>query len=507
MNRLAVALIAAALACALQGAAPGTAAAETITVHRGATTRPRPGGFLSLSLTYRAIERWTGPSGRPVDPVLLTLVRNLDGGGDPVLRVGGQGADRTWWPVRGLRRPLGVSNDLSPRFTHAARRLAQALPARYLLQVNLEAGSTRVARVEADHLVSGIGRSRVAALEIGNEPDLYTSIPWYWTLGGRPLPWFADRGTPVFARGAGYGPATFVGEVQRTIGVLPRRIPIAGPDLVTPAWLPAFASLLTRRSRVRDLDVHAYPLVKCVTNPLDPRFPSVDHLLSLGASRDLLAGAAPFVGLARRAHGRFLVDELGSDSCGGVDGVDDTLASALWVIDALFALDRAGVDSVGLHTVPGLANGLFGLRERHGRWRARIHPLYDGALLFADAAPAGSRLLRVSGADPGVLRTWATIAPDHLVHVVLINVGPAQTTTVRGPAGYRSLPAEIERLRGPSAAARSHITFAGRRFTETGTGLVPRPYPTLARPRARGYRIALPAMSAALVTLAPRRRR
>jgi hypothetical protein len=500
-RRVALTLVGAAIAL------PAPATAQTITVHRGATTRRRPRDFVSLSVTYRAIERWTGPAGRPVDPVLLRLVRNLDPGGDPVLRVGGQGADRTWWPAKGVRRPLGVSNTLSPRFTRAAKRLAQALPARYQLQLNLEAGSTRVARIEADHLVSGIGRSRVAALEIGNEPDLYTSIPWYWTLGGRPLPWFADRGTPVFARGAGYGPSAFVGEVQRTLRVLPPRIPIAGPDLVTPSWLPAFASLLTRHSRVRDLDVHAYPLVKCVTDPASPQFPSIDHLLSLSASRDLLAGATPFIGRARAAHGHFLVDELGSDSCGGVDRVDDTLASGLWVIDTLFSLDRAGVDSVALHTVPGLANGLFGLRERHDRWQARIHPLYDGALLFADAAPAGSRLLPVSGADPSQLRTWATIAPDRLVRVVLINVGPATSTTLRAPRGYRSLPAEIERLRGPSAAARRHITFAGRRFTHTTTGLIPQPHPTLARARGRGYRVTLPAMSATLVTLSPRRRR
>jgi hypothetical protein len=489
--------------------AGGSAAAATITVHRGARTRPRPLDFLSMSVTYRTIERWTGPPGQPVDPVLLHLVRNLDPGGTPILRVGGQGADRTWWPVRGIRRPLGVSNSLSSRFTDAARRLAQALPARYLLGINLEAGNPRIAHVEADHLVAGIGRARVAALEIGNEPDLYTSIPWYWTSGGRPLPWYADRGTPVYARGPGYGPAAFVSEVQRTVRALPRGIPIAGPDLVTPAWLPAFAALMTRRSRVRFLDVHAYPLVKCVTDPADPRFPSVAHLLALSASRDLLAGAGPFVGLARREHGRFLVDELGTDSCGGLDRVDETLASALWAVDALFALDRAGIDGVALHTVPGLANGLFGLSERHGRWRAEIHPLYEGALLFADAAPAGSRLLRVTGADPAALRTWATIAPDHLLRVVLVNPGAATTATIRAPAGYRSLPAEVERLRADrgGAGARGRITFAGRPLTRTSTGILPRRHPSLARPRAGGYRVALPAASAALITLSPRRRR
>ena len=506
--RLALAGASAATTLAAAGA---TAAAhpsghrQTLVVHRGATTRPRPRDFLSLSLTYRAIERWTGPPGRPVDPVLVQLERNLDPGGTPILRVGGQGADRTWWPVRGMRRPLGVSNALSPRFTRAARRLAEAMPARYLLQVNLEADSQRLTRVESHHLVAGIGRSRIAALEIGNEPDLYSSIPWYWESGGHALPWYADRGSPVFARGPSYGAAQFLAEVRHTLRVLPPHVPIAGPDLVTPAWLGAYAALMTRHSRVRFLDVHAYPLVKCVTDPTSPRYPSVAHLLALGASRDLLAGAGPFVGRARRDRGRFLVDELGSDSCGGVARVDDSMASALWVIDALFALDRAGVDGVALHTVPGLANGLFGVRASHGRWRARIHPLYDGALLFADAAPAGSRLLPVTGADPARLRTWATIAPDRLVRVVVVNPGPATSVTVRAPAGYRSRAAEVERLRGPGAGARNGITFAGRRFTRTSTGVIPQPHPGIARPRAFGYRIALPAASAALVTLSPHR--
>ena len=439
--------------------------------------------------------------------MLVALVHDLDPDGRPTIRIGGQGADRTWWPVAGMRRPLGVSDTLSPRFTETARRLAVAIGARYQLQVNLEADSTRLAAVEADHLVSGIGRARIAALEIGNEPDLYKRIPWYWESDGRPLPWYANRGAPRFARSPGYGPAQFAAQARRFARVLPPGIPLAGPDLVTPKWFGDFARLMTGHSRVQILDAHAYPLITCTTDPANPTFPSITHLLALRASRHLLAGTGPYIAQAHRDGGRFVVDELGSDSCGGTPGVDDTLASALWAVDALFSMDRAGVDEVDLHTLPGAVNGLLDLSDSHGRWRAKIRPLYLGALLFAQAAPSGSRLLSLSGGGQATLRTWATIAPDHLIRVVLINEGGPTSATIRAPAGFRSLPAEVERLRGPSAAATGGIRFAGRRFAETSTGVLPRRAPQIVAPRAGAYRVAMGAASAALVTLAPRRGR
>lgn len=493
-----------ALALAALPSVAGPARAAMITIGPTALTRARPHNFLSLSVTFRMIERSVGPAGQPVDPVLVQLVRNLDPHGVPVLRVGGQGADRAWWPVKHMGRPPGVSNTLSPRFTSAARRLAQALPARYLLQVNLEADSTRLTHVEADHLISGIGRAHIAALEIGNEPDLYSTEPWYWTVGGRALPWYADRGTPVFARPVDYGPGDFVAEVRRFARVLPRGIPLAGPDLVDPSWMGAFAALMTRHSRVRMLDAHVYPLIKCVTDPASPHYPSIAHLLALSASRDLLAGNGPYIAQARREGGRFVVDEVGAVSCGGTPGVSNSMASALWVMDALFALDRAGIDGVDLHDLSPTVGSLFDLSRAGGRWRARIHPIYLGALLFAQAAPAGSRLLGVSGVDQSRLRVWATRGRDGDVRALLINPGGHTTVELRPPAGYRAQVARVERLRARSVAATGGLRIAGRSFSRTSTGLLPTPHPQRVKPHGGRYAVAVPGSSAALVTFTRR---
>ncbi len=101
-----------------------------------------------------------------------------------MVRIGGDSTDWTWWPVRGMRRPPGVSYDLSPAWIARARALTESTGARLILGINLESGSTAIAATEARHLVDGIGRRHIEALEIGNEPELYNALPWYHTTGG-----------------------------------------------------------------------------------------------------------------------------------------------------------------------------------------------------------------------------------------------------------------------------------------------------------------------------------
>src|SRR5205823_5694830 len=71
------------------------------------TGAPLPADFLGLSFEYGALEAYTGSDPAAPDPVFVQLLRNL---GQPlVLRIGGNSTDATWWPVRGIKRPPGVS--------------------------------------------------------------------------------------------------------------------------------------------------------------------------------------------------------------------------------------------------------------------------------------------------------------------------------------------------------------------------------------------------------------
>jgi hypothetical protein len=464
-----------------------------------------PADFLGLALEYRSIPAYTGTDPRTVNPVLVALIRNLAGGGRPVLRIGGQSSDRTWWPVPGQSRPLGVTYDLTPRWTAAMRTLAQAANAKLILSVGLEANRPRLDGVEAEQLLSGVGRRYVAALEIGNEPELYPVTPWYVRVNGRPAPWYSHTGVPVFARGPGYDPQTFLGEFDRALAALPR-VPLAGPDTGLIPWLDGFRPAMSRSSRVRIVTWHAYGLNQCVTDPSSPLYPTVANLLARPASRNIVNGISRYVGLAHRAGQSFRIDEMNSVTCNGRAGVSDTFASALWAMDALFAIAADGVDGVNIHTFQGAANGLFDFHRSGGQWQGTVHPLYYGALTFAQAAPPGSRLLRVAGGDQPQARAWATLGRDGRTRVLLINDSLSQSALALVGTPTAPGPASLERLRAPSAFATGGVTLGGRRFgARTATGVLPAPVPQTVTPHAGAYAVTMPAASAALLTVAPSR--
>lgn len=130
-----------------------------------------------------------------------------------------------------------------------------------------------------------------------------------------------------------------------------------------------------------------------------------------------------------------------------------------------------------------------------------MHPVYYGLMTFAQAAPAGSRLLRTT-APGGGLKVWATKAPDGHVRIVLINknLGRSRAIAVRGPAGAS---ATLELLRAPGIAAKLGITLGGQGFgATTTTGILPAPTSaTTVRATNGSYLIELPPASAALLTL------
>lgn len=485
--------------------APVARAAFSMSVTRTPLTRPQPDDYLGLGLEYKTIPQWTGPGRHGVNAPLVGLVRGLNPVGRPLVRVGGQSSDRSWWPVHGLARPLGVTYDLTRAWAAAARTMVASLDARLMLGLNLEANRIRIPQQEARHLLAGVGSRYVSSFQLGNEPELYHTTPWYRVVNGRPVPWYSKTGRRVFARSASYDPLAFNSEFGRMITGLPRRVPLAGPESGNPDWMLAFTHFVTRHSRVRMLTSHAYGNSGCARDPANPAYPTISHLLSSYASRSLLAGFTGSLALAHRNGATFRVDEMGSVTCNGRAGVSNTMASALWVMDALFSLARAGVDGVNLHSYPDSDNGLFDFRRSGGRWTAAVHPLYYGALMFARAAPPGSRLLRIGSGNQEQIRAWATLGSDQQVRVLLINdTATGSRAAVHAPRGYGSQLAGLQRLRAPRVTATTGVTLGGRQFGTTSTGVLAAPVAQTVKASSGTYTIALPANSAALLVLSPR---
>jgi hypothetical protein len=455
-----VAVLIALLATIGRGSDPRIPAAATrLAVLPTAFGRPIPAGFLGLSLEYNSIQHYAGNDPRAIDPVFEQLVRNLNPGQSPVLRIGGDTTDWTWWPVPGLKQPPGVTYALTPHWLEVTRALAQSLQARLILGINLEANSVELASTEARTLVNGLGRSAVLALELGNEPALYGLFPWYRTATGVKVP----------GRPRTYDVPTYLREFAQFAGAL-APLPLAGPALGASKWMRNLGPFLSAQKRVRVVTLHRYPLQLCYTSTESLLHPTLGHLMAPAASTGL---ADSFTRDVAAAHARGLplrVDEINSVSCGADRQVSVTFASSLWAVDAMFELAQVGVDGVNLHTFPGAGYELFKLSMAAGRWQAAVAPEYYGLLMFAAAAPPGSRLLRISGLPGAAIKAWATRAPDGTIHVLLINKGPrSRVFAMRLPHAMSS--ATLERLQAPALQSANGVTLAGQSFgTSTTTG-------------------------------------
>jgi hypothetical protein len=470
----------------------GAAPAGTLSVNVGKPTgRTIPAGFLGLSLEYPAVAAYAGSDAKAINPVFLQLIRNLSPNQAPSLRIGGDTTDWTWWPVPGVPRPGGIKYTLTPAWVRVTGALAHQLCARLILGLNLEADSASVAAAQARALVTGIGRGSIEALELGNEPELYGSFTWYTTPSGR----------HVTGRPHGYDFGNYQGDFARISASLPH-IALAGPATGAPKWIPETGPFLAAQPRVRVATLHRYPLQLCYMPAASPMYPSVAHLLAPAASQGLADSVAPYVGVAHARHVALRVDEMNTVSCGGAPGISNAFVSSLWALDAVFQMARVGVDGVNIHTYPGAPYELFAFTRRNGHWRGFVAPEYYGLEMFAQAAPAGARLLSVSGAA-GDVKAWATRARDGTVHVVLINEDVAGSHTVTVHIANAGGPATLERLRGNGISARTGITLGGQTFggaTTTGT-LAGHSTLAMVKPTNDAYTVDLPRASAAMLTI------
>jgi hypothetical protein len=439
---------------------------------------PIPAGFLGVSVEYSSVEQYAGSDPGALNPLLIRLLRNLSPGQAPVLRIGGDTADRSWWPVPGVAQPAGVNYTIDSRWLEVMRQLAGSLGARLILGLNLEAGVPQVASAEADALVRGIGSSYVRTLELGNEPDLYGRFAWYRT----------PDGTKVTGRPHSYDVNSFTRDFTAAAAGLPRSFQLAGPSFGTFGWTGYLRRFIAAEPRLRLVTLHRYPLQHCFIHPSSPRYPTIGNLLSSHASTGLADRFAPYVAIAR-AHGLPLrIDELNSVACGAVRPVSQSFAAALWALDALFEFVRVGAAGVNIHTFPGAGYDLFHFTHTGSEWGGSVAPEYYGLVMFARATPPGAKLLRVPAAQRPDLKIWVTRAPDGTTRAVLINKSQVhdRVLTLRLPG--TSKPAALTRLRAPSLQATTGASLSAAGQVNDVHGR---------------YVVRLPVGSAAMLTVRP----
>ena len=211
LRRRACIAIVAALGFVLPGAVAARADVLSASVSATPTGQEMPPGFVGVSFEYRALHQYTGRDPRAVNPVLLSLLAGLAAGQSPVIRIGGDSTDGTWWPIRGQIPQGGIYYPLTKGWLRTTQALAADLNAKLILGINLAAGRPAIAAAEGRAFMQGIGRKYIDALEIGNEPDLYNVFPWY-----------KDRRGHIYrARGRGYNLSAYTKQFLSGLGPCP----------------------------------------------------------------------------------------------------------------------------------------------------------------------------------------------------------------------------------------------------------------------------------------------
>ncbi len=445
-----------------------------------------PRSFLGISMEYEGLslsEQQPGLFER-----VLGLLR-VAGGGPVILRVGGDSADHTLWDATGRTEPRWALG-LSPAWFANTGDVVRRSGVRVVVDLNLATASSGELVDLAAEAERALPRGSIVGFEVGNEPDLYEHQSFLAdaSRSGDPAATAALQMTP-----SGYV-QDYAADAQLLAGVAPD-VRLAGPAVGFPRrdlnWLATLAR--GPHPRLGLLSAHLYPYNACAL-PSSSQYPTIARLLSSGATSRLPRLLAGAVRVARAAGLPLRLTELNSVSCGGRPGVSDAFATALWAPDALFEVLRTGVAGVNVHVRPDKTNGAFGITGRG----LIARPLLYGLILFARTLGRDARLLpvRVAGTRGNGVKVWAVRVSGDRLHVLVINKSQRAVTVQLAVPTARA--ASVQRLLASSPRARSGVTLGGQWLGHDGRWHGRRLRETVP-PGRHGYRLSLPAFSAALV--------
>lgn len=461
-------------AIAAQSALPVTVAFNPLDPGRPVAQR-----FLGLSFEMAALSQLVQYANHGN---FVELLRSL---GPGMLRFGGITADENVaWTDSQTPRPAWATSTIGPIQLNELGLLARRSGWQVLLTVGMaHYEPTAAAReVAAAHRALG---PYLAAVEIGNEPNSYGSH------GFRELPWIAQ------------GYEEEASAYREAIQALTPNVPIAGPDV---SGSGAFSEWGEEEALAQSpvlLTGHHYPLGCAQTPP-----PSIEALLSSAGRGAAALSLASYMAVSELREIPLRIDEANTVSCGGVAGISNTFASALWAtgyITQAMAVGAAGINLQGNPTnclgyTPLCAPNPTALAQGELRaqpeWYALLltHTLIGDRPLPTTISAEGSPNIVAAGFS----------GPGHSLKVVLCNNEPEGTSplSVQLQVGSGMGAAQIQRLTDSSPSATSGVLLAGRPVATNGSWQAPPRAESIASTSGT-VTVELAPGSAALVTVAP----
>lgn len=475
-------------------ASTGAPEQATMTIDTLAPGQPVPSSYFGLSTEYWSLPIWEAHL--QVFERVLAMV-HAQGDGALLMRIGGDSADQSMWDPSASDLP-DWEFALTPRWIAALGRLVHESALHVIIDLNVVTGSPVKAGEWAAAAERYLPRGSIVGFEVGNEEDIYSGHYWHAALAR------ADLDPTVLA--TRYTPASYTEDFRDYAQVLARvapGVPLLGPALALPhahiAW--ELQLLASPHPGLAVVSAHEYPFSACVHRG-SHAYPTIARLLSDRASLDVARAVAPAAELAHAAGLQFRLTELNSVTCGGVAGVSNSFATALWAPDILFRFLRVGVDGVNLHVRTGAINAPFAFTSRGLAPR----PLLYGLIMFARTLGPQAALLpvRVTAVhhhgEPVPLSAWAVRLGGDRLHVLLIDKG-YRSVRVRFTVASTG-PAAVQRLLAPSPSSRTGVTLDGQHLGANGRWYG-RAATQQIEPVAHQYAVTVRGASAVLVNFSP----
>ena len=448
-----------------------------------------PRSFFGLAIEYDELATYEA-EGTLFDRV-LSLLQPQDGS-PLVLRLGGKSGDNMYWNADASHAPPWVFG-LDDQWMAQLAALVRRNNLRVMLGLNMAVHSPQMAADFANAAIASLPRGALVGLDVGNEPDLYYLQP---ALQRERVASTLPSTSPDWTHG--YSPQDYRRDYEQYARVLMAevpRVPLAAPDTVSSVldWVTALGGLGPQSPQL--ITTHRYPSSTCAP-PLSNYYPSMRSFLGDGGSYGLAKTVIPTMTFAR-AHGmKVRINELNTVSCGGVPGVTDTFATALWAPDVLFEMITTGASGINWETRPGNGNAPFHPTS------SGIEPLPElyGLATFAQMLGPRPRLVGADLTGPADLhiKAWVVKSEDGL-RILLINKGPRAVTTTLHPSHVANR-GTVRWLWAAATNSRRSITLGGQSIGADARWHG-RPRHTTTRSRHGSYTLTVPGYCAALLTL------
>ena len=451
----------------------GTTVSATVKVMRGAAAGTLPAGSAGFSFEKSHLsDGFFTASHAP----LIAMFKQL---GPGVVRIGADDVNNSVWvPNATFVTPGTTSPNVGTAEVDALAAFLTAAGWKAIYAVNMRGSSTpQTAVTELTYVVPKLG-ANLAAVEIGNELNLYTisDAEGVWRS-------FAQAIRSAF-------PSTL----------------IAGPgDFEDIAYCTKFVS---GEASLIDVVTHHYYRGQAGTSTATvANLVNIDPVVTSGSQS--LASSVK----TNAIRGGFRYGETNTYSSHGQAGMSDALVSALWGVN--FMLTTAQLGSVGVNFHGGGQNqdgnvcpsGVSScnrpfryspLVEVDSRVTAAA-PLYYGMLLVSRIGPGDMFTTTISGGGGVALRAYAVVSGDGTTSVVLVNSEASTGVNATVDVGAAISSASAMYLRGPSLTSTTGVTFGEAPVTAAGAWM-PKPVYTLGH-AGTTLTVPVPAAAAVLISI------